>query len=368
MDTFKIFLNVLSLSAVVCLLFLQSDTLAVPIILLLFWLSLVLLSISFPKQQGTFLLLQLLTALAMPFVQPLLFYLLPNALGCCVEYRINGYTLSGSLAILLLYGAYLPSHYLQLAAIFWSILILGFFIFIEKLEKEYHGLNVSSELLRVERNRLSTLFSQSVMNSEAREKEAALSERQRLVHQIHDELGHKLTGGLIQMEAAKAVYQKNPKQAADLLDQAIATTRNGIDDIRHLLHTQAPATESLNLNRIKKELQHFSERYQIAASFQYFGKVDQLDPSQWQVLLGNLKESLTNTLKYANASEVTVRLHVYKGFLRFQISNNGRPAKVYHKGLGIIGMEERTAMLDGQLLIDSTDGFTVTTILPISQT
>ncbi|MGX7130997.1 sensor histidine kinase [Enterococcus songbeiensis] len=369
MKTFKLFISVLTVLGIVGILFLQvTGSLTAVIILLLLWLSFLLLSISFPTYQWVFLGCQLGIALVAPFVQTWLFYLLP---GTVANFLVLGKyqpfsAMIGSI-LLVSYGIYLPDRYMQLGGLLWTVFVFFVYLTVEKLTQEKRGLSDSSDMLRIERNRLSTLFEQSVMNSEAREKEAVLSERQRLVHEIHDELGHKLSGGLIQMEAAKAVYHSNPQQAEELLAQAIATTREGINDIRKTLHSEAPPVETLNINRIKTELQTFMQRYQIKTSFQYFGKVDQLSNFQWQVLLGNLKETLTNTLKYAEASEVSVKLHVFKGFLRFEVSNNGKQAVTYKKGLGILGMEERTAMLSGQLLIDSSHNFTVTTILPIQQ-
>ncbi|MDT2612755.1 sensor histidine kinase [Enterococcus dongliensis] len=367
MQRFNLFFSVLTVGSVLTLLFVQqSPVLTTAIIVLLLWLSLLLLSASFKKYRFIFLLLQLGIVLIVSFFQPWSFYLLPGTIMNFLILKKNQRLIlfAGS-ALLLFYGIHLPNSAMQISGFLWTIFVFYVSVTIAELSQEKRGLNDSSDMLRVERNRLASLFEQSIMNSEAREKEAILSERQRLVHEIHDELGHKLSGGLIQMEAARAVYQKDEKQAEKLLNQAIVTTREGIDDIRKILHAEAPEQETLNLNRLKTELQRFTERYQLKTSFHYFGKVDQLSSFQWQVLLGNLKESLTNTLKYAEATEVAVRLHVFKGFLRFEISNNGKTTKSYKKGLGILGMEERTAMLSGQLVIDTTNGFTVTTILPI---
>ncbi|MBM7710743.1 sensor histidine kinase [Enterococcus xiangfangensis] len=367
MQRFNLIFSVLTAGSVLALLFVQQlPVLTIAVILLLVWLSLLLLSASFQKYRVIFLILQLVVVSVVSFFQPWAFYLLPGTItNFLVLKNYRGPILLGGGGLLLFYTVYLPNSAMRISGLFWILFVFFVSTTVASLAQEKRGLNDSSDMLRVERNRLASLFEQSIMNSEAREKEAILSERQRLIHEIHDELGHKLSGGLIQMEAAKAVYQKDAEQAEKLLDQAIATTREGIDDIRKILHSEAPVQETLNLNRIKTELQRFTDHYQIKTSFHYFGKVDQLSSFQWQVLLGNLKESLTNTLKYAEASEVTVHLHVFKGFLRFEVSNNGKKTKNYKKGLGILGMEERTAMLSGQLVIDTTRGFTVTTILPI---
>lgn len=368
MGNFKLFFSTLTIVVLLSIIFLRTEAnLTFIIILFLLWLSLLLLSISFSKFQLIFLLVQGMVGITAVFIQPWLFYLLPLTVADFLTLKKQRRLLLFlGIGMSLLVGAYFLDSYMQLGAAAWGVFVFFLYETLERMDQEKRKLSDSSDLLRIERNHLSNLFAQSIMNSEIKEKEAVLNERQRLIHEIHDELGHKLTGGLIQMEAAKMIYQANPQQAEQLLSEAIHATRSGIDDIRKILHSQAPASETINLNRIKMELQRFTERYQIRTFFQYFGKVDRLDPLQWKILIGNLKEILTNILKYAEATEVEVHLHVYNGFLRFQVSNNGKRTADYKKGLGILGMEERTAVLEGQLLIDTSQGFTVTTILPFT--
>lgn len=235
------------------------------------------------------------------------------------------------------------------------------------MTKEQEELTISSDYLRIERNKLSKLFSQSTLNAEVMQKEATLVERQRIIHEIHDHLGHDLTSCLIQLEAAKVTNKNQPEQAQRLLIQSSDILRKSIQEVRNLLHDERPTNESFNINKVKAELQRFSDSHQIIVDFQYSGALNKISRFHWQVIAANLKEFLTNTLKYSEASTVTVRLHVYQKFLRFESKNNGASAGDIRKGLGILGMEERTAVLNGKLLIDGTNGFQITTILPFEQ-
>ncbi|MBC1210674.1 sensor histidine kinase [Listeria booriae] len=194
---------------------------------------------------------------------------------------------------------------------------------------------------------------------------AKLEERNALSHQIHDQLGHSLTGGLMQLEAAKALLSTNQEKAAELLDNAILINKAGIEEIRKTLKTTKPAQESLAINRVKAQLEAFETQYGIRTIFQMQGELSKVTQAMWYVFIQNLTEGLTNVLKYSQASRVEVTLTILNKFVRMEMKDNGVGADSVTKSLGLTGMEERTAKLGGKLVIDSTDGFQIITLVPL---
>ncbi len=59
-----------------------------------------------------------------------------------------------------------------------------------------------------------------------------LEERNRLSQEIHDKIGHSMTGALIQMEAAKRLMGIDKEKSAELLQNAIHISKDGIESIR----------------------------------------------------------------------------------------------------------------------------------------
>ena len=59
-----------------------------------------------------------------------------------------------------------------------------------------------------------------------------LEERNRLSQEIHDKIGHSMTGALIQMEAAKRLMAIDKEKSAELLQNAIHISKDGIESIR----------------------------------------------------------------------------------------------------------------------------------------
>ena len=192
-----------------------------------------------------------------------------------------------------------------------------------------------------------------------------LEERTRLSQEIHDSIGHSMTGALIQMEAAKSVMAADKDKAGELLQNAIHISKDGIERIRLTLKNMKPHTEEVGIHRLKLLMDEFSSQHSIPAPLTHHGDIDKISPLQWKVLVENTGEALTNLLKYSEATKVSIDLKVFEKFIRLEIKDNGRGAEKIEKGLGIAGMEERTASLNGTLIVDGSDGFSVTTLLPV---
>jgi signal transduction histidine kinase len=82
-----------------------------------------------------------------------------------------------------------------------------------------------------------------------------------------------------------------------------------------------------------------------------------------------VQEALTNALKHADPTDVTVTLAFRDGRLELEVVDDGPPARgTATTGQGIVGMRERVALLGGRLETGQRDGggFRVAAQLPIS--
>jgi len=182
--------------------------------------------------------------------------------------------------------------------------------------------------------------------------------------EIHDKIGHSMTGALIQMEASKRLSLTDPDKAAELLQNAILISKDGIESIRQVLKSVKPATEQLGVNRLRLLIDEFAAQHAIRATLTHEGNIDIMTPLQWKVVTENVQEALTNAMKYSTASSISVHIQVLGTLIRAEIADNGVGAAKVIKGMGIRGMEERTASLNGTLIVDGSRGFSVTMLLP----
>lgn len=192
-----------------------------------------------------------------------------------------------------------------------------------------------------------------------------LEERNRISQQIHDSIGHSMTGALIQMEASKSLMEQDTEKSKQLLQNAINISKTGIEEIRITLKNMKPPTEQMGVQRMKLMIEEFSVKHRIKAPFVYKGNMEMITPIQWKIISENVTEALTNSMKYGRATEIAVELLVLNRMIKVEVKDNGVGAEKVVKGIGIMGMEERTASVNGTIIVDGKNGFSVTTLLPI---
>jgi signal transduction histidine kinase len=257
----------------------------------------------------------------------------------------------GSQAILVIYGLIAGLSFL------YCLLLNTYINKIHDLEEDIENRNEHIQQLTKSLNENKEYIRQS-------EYTFKLEERNRLSQEIHDKIGHSMTGALIQMEASKRLLTLDPDKSAELLRNAIQISKDGIESIRLVLKNMKPPMEQLGINRLKLFVDEFSAKHTVRTSLTYDGNVDIITPIQWKVIQENTQEALTNAMKYSNATVVSIHIQVLRTLIKVEVSDNGIGEQKVIKGLGIIGMEERAASVNGTIIIDGSKGFSVTTLIP----
>ena len=193
-----------------------------------------------------------------------------------------------------------------------------------------------------------------------------MEERNSLAQKLHDKVGHALAGSLIQLEAASVVMGSDRSKAEEIIRTVINVLKDGMESIRSTLRNIKPAPEQLGINRLKVLLDEFSLNGNIKAALSYSGMISVISHLQWKIITDNVKEALTNALKYSAATTVKVNIEVLNKLVRVEIKDNGVGAFSFKKGLGLRGIEERTETAGGKVVIDGSKGFSIIMLLPIS--
>jgi signal transduction histidine kinase len=97
-----------------------------------------------------------------------------------------------------------------------------------------------------------------------------------------------------------------------------------------------------------------------------------LDAERSTAIFRIFQESLTNVARHANASRVEARLEREANQLILEIRDNGRGFDLEEakagRSLGLVGMQERALLLNGELKVESVPGTgtTMTLRIPLS--
>jgi len=184
------------------------------------------------------------------------------------------------------------------------------------------------------------------------------AEYRRISRELHDEVGQSLTSLLLQIKTLQT--EKMSVEVAGGLNLLRTTVSDMLANVRRLAQNLRPVVlENLGLiaaiewyaegvaehNNINIICRMPQERLLVC---------EQIELAVYRII----QEGLTNILRHAGAENVVIHLNTYNGNLVLSIRDDGCGMKTdqKYKGLGIISIRERTALLGGNLRILSEAG------------
>lgn len=201
------------------------------------------------------------------------------------------------------------------------------------------------------------------------EKIGESNERKRLAREIHDTLGHALTGIAAGVDACIAMIDIDPVVTKKQLMVVAKVVREGIGDVRRSLNKLRPGAldEHTLKEAIQKMIQEFSEVSDVKIDFDYqLEKID-FENTKEDIIFRIVQESITNALRHGHANMILVKIYQQNSNLMINIKDNGLGCKEVKKGYGLKQMQERVAILNGSLQYDGNDGFTVEIVIPMKE-
>ena len=203
----------------------------------------------------------------------------------------------------------------------------------------------------------------------AREEEqmVATRERNRLAREIHDTLGHALTGIITGAEACAALMDVAPEAAKQQMQAITEVARQGITDVRRSVKALRPdALEKYDLeDAIKQTIDEMQRVSNVEIEYYCNTQLNCFNGDEEEVIYRIVQESITNSIRHGEASRILVDIERKYGTLIVKIKDNGKGCKNIQKGFGLHHMEERLQLLQGQLTYNGDDGFTVEAQIPI---
>jgi signal transduction histidine kinase len=204
-------------------------------------------------------------------------------------------------------------------------------------------------------------------------------ERTRIARELHDNLGQLLGGLALRLEALERMTDPDSQQALEILNQAQSLVTFGTNRMYDLILDLRPAAlDDLGLlATLRAHAQRTVNGTGLTVEFDTSGLNGRLPPEVETVLYRIFQEALNNVVRHAHATRVQVSLARRNHSLIGRIGDNGcgfDPVTINanpdnHRGLGLLGMQERVAHCGGRLEIRSQPGQgTILTIyIPLAQ-
>jgi signal transduction histidine kinase len=193
-------------------------------------------------------------------------------------------------------------------------------------------------------------------------------ERRRLARELHDETGQALTSILLGLRAVEGAGGPGEMStaAAHLRELVVGT----LHDVRRLAVQLRPkALDDFGLvAAVERLVQTFSEATEIQVDLVSQLGDDRLPPEVETTLYRIAQEALTNIVKHAEASRVSILFVRRSATAMVVIEDDGHgfdPDTVEDERLGIIGMRERVELHEGRLTVESAPGSGTTLVAEV---
>lgn len=187
-------------------------------------------------------------------------------------------------------------------------------------------------------------------------------ERKAISREIHDDLGQNLTALKIDFKMLKKTISNEDKRS-ECLKQIDDLLNSTIHNVREISSNLRPdLLDNLGLEAaIKSHTEKFEKRTGINCVLDIEEDLD-LDESVSIAIFRIIQEAMTNIVRHAEATKISIKINKAENFLVGSIKDNGKgiPNNKLKdpNSLGLISMRERASNLHGKLEISSTGGET----------
>jgi len=188
---------------------------------------------------------------------------------------------------------------------------------------------------------------------------AAMEERNRLARDIHDSLGHYLTAVNIQLEKALAYRDRNPEEAIQAIRDAKHAAEEALQDVRRSVSTLRNSADFSLRNELEALVARVNSNT-CTVELNITGSEAGYARPVLMTLYRAAQEGLTNIQKYAQATHVTLDVHLGPHLATLRLHDDGRgfdldslEQDTNRTGFGLQGIRERVELVSGQVSLHS---------------
>ncbi len=188
------------------------------------------------------------------------------------------------------------------------------------------------------------------------------NERKRLARELHDTLGHALTGIAAGIDACITLIDIDVEVTKKQLNVLSKVVRTGIGDVRNSLEKLRPDAlkESTLHEALVKVVDNFKEVSNIEIILDYNLPDIDLDNLREDAIFRTIQEAITNAKRHGNASLIKISISWIYDSIVIVIKDNGVGCGKVVDGYGLKQMKERIHSLNGEIFIEHQNGFTLT--------
>jgi signal transduction histidine kinase len=190
-----------------------------------------------------------------------------------------------------------------------------------------------------------------------------VAERMRIARELHDLVGHHLTGLSLNLEVASHLTEG---KAQTHIQTAQSVTKLLLQDVREVVNNLR-GEDSFDLGRAIRALTNDIPKPQI-----HIDVPDDLgiyDPVRAETILRCVQEIITNAVRHSDAQNLWIESIKTADGVEVRARDDGRGVKGLRAGNGLTGMRERVEQVGGHLEVESAPkaGFRISLRIPTAE-
>jgi signal transduction histidine kinase len=195
-------------------------------------------------------------------------------------------------------------------------------------------------------------------------------ERKRVSLELHDQTAQVWAAVKMQLGLLR---EGSPRELSPRLDRTLDLVDTGIQSIRSVTtNLRPPLLDDLGLGPALRALvDTFAQQSGLKVTLQLPDEMPVVAPDAALALYRAVQEALSNVARHSSATSANVSLIVDDNEITLTVSDNGRgfadtsTSEQPRPSLGLAGMRERIAALDGTVQLTSNEGARVTVKIPV---
>lgn len=185
---------------------------------------------------------------------------------------------------------------------------------------------------------------------------ATLNERNRIARDIHDNVGHLLSSAILQSGALMTINKD--EQIAEHLKELNETLNQAMNSIRTSVHKVYE--ESIDLD---VEIRGLIKKFTLCEVDYDYNMYSNPDKKLKYTFISIVKEALSNVIRHSDATKVTIVFNEHPALYQLIIKDNGK-VQSFERGLGLTNMTDRVNSFNGNININTGNGFKIFISIP----
>jgi len=249
-----------------------------------------------------------------------------------------------------------------------AILAFGAAIFVVRFLRAFQ-VETDQRIAKLQEDRLMEARKREQLRAELFRRVVAAqeSERQRIARDLHDETGQALTAiGMGLRGVTDSVSPRN-KAGLAILHRLQTLTADSLKELQRVISDLRPShLDDLGLSAaLRWYAGQLQEIAPLTVKVDITGEEQPIDEAVKITVFRIVQESLNNTIKHANATEVEIALSFRENGVHILARDNGvgfdldqvKVRRSSRPSLGLAGMEERASLLGGRVTVQSRPGY-----------